>query len=257
MTEEERKIIKQITDHLICYKCADATSSVKNPVPRSTVFCKKPISIIEAEKLKEYQVCVIIDEKTPEIVSKYVPKEKLIKVPDAELFFYLFHNRLYEKMSPTKSKINPYSLIHSSVVLDVDGLKIIKGLDGRLISVKHMGNVVIEKDVEIGPYTVIHRSLFESTIISEGSKIGAKCNIAHNCKVGKNSILTMNILMGGSSHIGDNCWVGMSTTIRNGISICNDVMIGQESNVVSNIYEPGLYYGNPVKRIKDWNGKWY
>ena len=125
------------------------------------------------------------------------------------------------------------------------------------LRLRNIGGIIIKSDVEIGPNVIIRRSLFDNTIIEEGTYIGGKSNIGHNCKVGANCILTLDVNMGGSSEIGHECWIGMGTNIKNGVKIANNIMIGTGSVVINDIHLPGVYAGNPAWRIKDWDGKWY
>jgi UDP-3-O-[3-hydroxymyristoyl] glucosamine N-acyltransferase len=54
----------------------------------------------------------------------------------------------------------------------------------------------------------------------------------------------------GNVNIGDNCYIGTNAVIREKINICSDVVIGAGGVVVKDITEPGVYVGNPVKKIK-------
>ena len=50
--------------------------------------------------------------------------------------------------------------------------------------------------------------------------------------------------------------IGIGVLIRNGITICDDVIIGQGTNVISDITVPGIYMGSPAKFYKDYNKNW-
>lgn len=51
--------------------------------------------------------------------------------------------------------------------------------------------------------------------------------------------------------IGSNVWIGGNVTICQGVTIVNDVVVGANSVVTSDCFEPGVYAGNPAKKIKD------
>ena len=48
--------------------------------------------------------------------------------------------------------------------------------------------------------------------------------------------------------IGDKVFIGSNATILP-VEICNDVIIGAGAVVTKNINEPGIYAGNPAKKI--------
>lgn len=55
--------------------------------------------------------------------------------------------------------------------------------------------------------------------------------------------------------IGSNVFVGTKSIILPGVCICDDVIIGAGSIVVKSILEPGVYVGNPVRKVKEFS-KW-
>lgn len=110
---------------------------------------------------------------------------------------------LYEK-----TKIGARCRIHSGVVIGADGFGYVqikdpeskKAVDHQKIY--HVGNVVIEDDVEIGSNTTIDRGTFGSTIIRSKVKIDNLVQVGHNCEVGEGSILCGAAGMAGSSSLG-------------------------------------------------------
>jgi len=54
----------------------------------------------------------------------------------------------------------------------------------------------------------------------------------------------------GGAHIESNCFIGVNVTLAAGIRICKDTIIGSKANVRKDITEPGVYIGNPARKIK-------
>jgi acetyltransferase-like isoleucine patch superfamily enzyme len=52
-----------------------------------------------------------------------------------------------------------------------------------------------------------------------------------------------------STRIGNNVSIGSNATILP-VNICDNVVIGAGSVVTKNIEEPGIYAGNPAKKIR-------
>ncbi len=110
--------------------------------------------------------------------------------------------------------------------------------------------VEIQKDVEIGD----HCKIQSHTFICELVKIGNHCFIAHGVMF-INDLFQEGGPAGGdkakwkSTNIGNNVSIGSNATILP-VRITNDVVIGAGAVVTKDITEPGIYVGNPAKRIR-------
>lgn len=88
-------------------------------------------------------------------------------------------------------------------------------------------------------------------------KIGKHALIISDCILGHDSVIgdfftsTARLNMGGGCTIGDRVYIGMSVSIRDKITICDRAVIGMGAVVVQDIVEPGVYVGNPARKIKD------
>lgn len=111
----------------------------------------------------------------------------------------------------------------------------------------HLGNVIIDNNVEIGPCTIIYKGTFMDTTIAEGVKIDGGSYIGHNVKIGRNS-LVIGTRLSGNSQIGEFCNI-INAQISNRISIGNYVKVGIGSVVLQNIPDEVSCFGNPAKII--------
>lgn len=103
--------------------------------------------------------------------------------------------------------------------------------------------------------------------IGEGSFIGAYSILTTKIKIGKHSILNRANHIGHDSIAGDylsmmpvsiisgNCklgnrvYIGTNSSIREKINVCDDVIIGLNSGVVSDIKDACKYGGVPSKKL--------
>ncbi|MGD2072610.1 MAG: hypothetical protein PVG65_03885 [Candidatus Thorarchaeota archaeon] len=177
---------------------------------------------------------------------------RVIYVNDVDYAFTIFHNHIYRRAKPKRNKIGRGCRIHPSVIIGVEGIKFANAPDGRKIQFIHTGDVVIENNVEIGANSIIHRGSMGSTIIKSGVKIGVMINIGHNNIIGENTIVVGGTITSGSVTVGKNCWLCAGTLIRNGVSICDNVIIGMGSMVLKDITDPGIYFGRPAVRMGDY-----
>jgi sugar O-acyltransferase (sialic acid O-acetyltransferase NeuD family) len=94
-----------------------------------------------------------------------------------------------------------------------------------------------------------------STILTVNVKLGRHCIVNINCTIGHDvsvgDFVTINpgVNISGNVSIGANCNIGSNSVIRNGVTICDDVVIGAGSVVVIDITEPGIYVGSPATRL--------
>lgn len=152
------------------------------------------------------------------------------------------------------SKFNPKTHLMMIAVADsFERKKIVDRLpkETEYFTFVHPTALIMDKNIEIG----------------EGSFIGAYSIMTTNIKLGKHSILNRMNQIGHDSHIGDFCsmmpgailsgnvkvgeclYMGNNSSVREKITICDDVVIGMNACVVKNIKESGTYVGVPVKKI--------
>jgi UDP-3-O-[3-hydroxymyristoyl] glucosamine N-acyltransferase len=149
------------------------------------------------------------------------------------------------------TKIGKNCKIQSTSTIGTEGLGLqFDETTGKYFKFPQIGGVVLHDEVEIGPNTTIRRSALDDTVIKSGTKIGAMCNVGHNCIIGENCILTCNVITSGSSVLGNNVYMGVSSTIRQGINIGSNAIVGQGAVVVKHIPDDETWVGNPAARIK-------
>lgn len=116
--------------------------------------------------------------------------------------------------------------IKSGSIIGEDGFGFDFEEDGTPIRIPHVGNVIIGNNVEIGAKNTIARATLGTTLIEEYVKTDDQVHVAHNCKIGKNTIITACAEISGSVTIGKNCWIGPNSSIIQKVKIGNNVTIG-------------------------------
>jgi sugar O-acyltransferase (sialic acid O-acetyltransferase NeuD family) len=97
------------------------------------------------------------------------------------------------------------------------------------------------------PYVVITAN----TTIDKLASINTLVTIGHNCEIGEMFHASPNSTISGDVTIGDRVFLGANACIREKTTICDDVLIGIGTVIVKNITEPGIYAGNPAKKINE------
>ena len=143
-------------------------------------------------------------------------------------------------------------IIHANAVIGTDGFGFAPLEDGTWKKIEHVGNVVIEDNVEIGACAGVDKSQMGSTIVRSGCKIDNHCQIAHNVEVGKNTVMAAMTGVAGSTKIGEHCIFGGQVGVAGHISVADNTSVGAQSGILSSIKEPGKqYFGSPALPYMD------
>lgn len=101
-----------------------------------------------------------------------------------------------------------------------------------------------------GGCALMEGAIVNGAILAQNSVINTKAVIEHGCILGNNVFVGPGAIVCGDTCIGDNVLVGAGVIIRDGIEITENVTIGMGSVVVRSIVEPGVYLGNPCRKIR-------
>jgi sugar O-acyltransferase (sialic acid O-acetyltransferase NeuD family) len=121
-------------------------------------------------------------------------------------------------------------------------------------------------------FSVIHPSA--QLLVRDGIKIGVGCVISANCllvdgiSIGDHCQLNLGTILGhdvtignyftcapgvkimGNNVIGNYVYFGTNACSKEKITVVDDVTVGLNAGVISNLLEPGTYVGTPARRIK-------
>ncbi|MFI5150580.1 MAG: acyltransferase [Bacteroidia bacterium] len=111
--------------------------------------------------------------------------------------------------------------------------------------------VEIQKDVKIGSFTRVQ----SHTFICELVEVGEHCFIGHgvmfiNDKFSKGGPARGDKSLWMSTRIGNHVSIGSNATILP-VTVCDHAVIGAGAVVTKDITVPGVYAGNPARKIKD------
>lgn len=123
--------------------------------------------------------------------------------------------------------------IHAGSVIGADGFGFAPNQEGY-DKIPQLGIVIIEDDVEIGANTCVDRSTMGQTIIHKGVKLDNLIQVAHNCEIGENTVMSAQVGMAGSTKIGAWCMVGGQAGFSGHIKIADRTFVGAQAGVISN-----------------------
>lgn len=197
--------------------------------------CKSCIDVIEQEN--KYHIVGILD--APELVgTKILGYEILGTDDDFPKLLKTVGNFLItvgQIKSPAK-RINLYNMV--------------KNGGGRL-------------PVIVSPIAYVARSaaIGEGTIIMHHAIVNNEAQIGFNCILNSKSLIEHETVTGDFCHIstgaivngqvkiGDRCFIGSNSVVANNITIVDDSSISAGCQVLKDIKSPGVYIGDPLKKI--------
>ena len=136
------------------------------------------------------------------------------------------------------------------------------GSDVKIVKPVNIYGARIGNQCFIGPFVEIQKTV----VIGDRCKIQSHSFICELVTIGDDSFIGHGVMfindlfdegrpaMGDktkwkSTIIGRNVSIGSNATILP-VEICDNVVIGAGAVVTKNIYEPGIYAGNPAKKIR-------
>ena len=140
--------------------------------------------------------------------------------------------------------------IHAGAVIGADGFGFAPNQEGYE-KIPQLGVVIIEDDVEIGANTCVDRSTMGQTIIHKGVKLDNLIQVAHNCEIGENTVMSAQVGMAGSTKIGAWCMVGGQAGFSGHIQVADRTMVGAQCGVIGNTKGDGeTLIGSPAVNPK-------
>jgi len=142
-------------------------------------------------------------------------------------------------------------ILASGVAIGTDGFGYRPSPDGRGIAkVPHIGNVLIEDDVEIGANSCVDRGKFGATRIGAGTKIDNLCQIGHNVEIARCVVMSGLTGVAGSTRIGDGSRIGGGCGIADHLNIGRGVSLAARAGVMSDIPDGETWGGIPAQEFR-------
>ena len=139
--------------------------------------------------------------------------------------------------------------IHAGSVIGADGFGFAPGAEGY-DKIPQIGIVIIEDNVEIGANTCVDRSTMGATIIHKGVKLDNLIQVAHNCEIGENTVMSAQVGMAGSTKVGQWCMLGGQAGLAGHITVADKTFIGAQCGVISSTKGNEQLIGSPAMEPK-------
>jgi len=148
-------------------------------------------------------------------------------------------------------RIGAHSLIKSHAVIGEEGFGIDTDAEGNNLRIPHIGSVRLGRHVEVGNFTTVCSGTIAPTVVGDYTKIDDHVHISHNCRIGRNVIITACAELSGSVVVGDNAWVGPNASVLQGKTLGERSLLGIGAVAVQSVPDNEVRVGNPARRVRD------
>lgn len=160
---------------------------------------------------------------TDDMISQYV-KDALFIVTVGQLKSSDLRIKLHDKITQVGGKfatiISPKACVSKYATIG----------EGTVI----MHNAVVNADAEIG----------------KGCIINTFANIEHDARIGNYTHISTGAMINGQCQVGNSVFIGSQSVLAQCVSVADNSIVSAGSFVNKNINEPGIYAGNPMRKVK-------
>ncbi|WDP88250.1 MAG: UDP-3-O-(3-hydroxymyristoyl)glucosamine N-acyltransferase [Desulfobacter sp.] len=150
-----------------------------------------------------------------------------------------------------KSLLGKGVIIHPNAVIGSDGYGFAQDGD-RHTKLAHTGYVEIGDNAEIGACTTIDRGTLGVTRIGAGVKTDNQVHIAHNVKIGDNTLVVAQVGIAGSTQVGDNVIIAGKAGVSGHLKIGDGAIVGPYAGVSKDVPPNEIVSGIPHMPHKTW-----
>jgi UDP-3-O-[3-hydroxymyristoyl] glucosamine N-acyltransferase len=141
--------------------------------------------------------------------------------------------------------------INAGAIIGSDGFGYRPAPDGKgLVRIPHIGHVVLEDGVEIGANTCIDRGTFSATVIGMGTKLDNMCQIGHNVRIGRATVMAGLSGVAGSVQIGSGVRIGAGSGIADHRHIGDGAQLAARTALMNDVPAGETWGGMPAQEAK-------
>ena len=141
--------------------------------------------------------------------------------------------------------IGDNTVIRAGSIIGGEGFEF-KWDNNSIFSVKHLGGVIIGKNVNIQYNTCVDKAVYpwDNTVVGDYCKLDNLIHVAHAAKIRENVMIVALSGIGGRTEIKENTWIGFSSTLTNGIIVGKDSRVNIGAVVTKPVKDKESVSGN-------------
>ena len=146
-------------------------------------------------------------------------------------------------------RIGDHVYVKANTVIGGAGFGFVKSRAGHQYPFPQIGNTIIEDYVMVGSNTCIDRGALGDTVLRRGCRVDNLVHIAHNVEIGENSLVIAGAMVAGSVKIGRGTTIAPQASIRNGLTVGHNCLVGMHSCVVKDVSDDTVVAGVPAREF--------
>ena len=149
-------------------------------------------------------------------------------------------------------KLGDNVIIHAGTVIGSDGFGFAPTEPGQEYKkIRQVGWVEIGDNVEIGANVTVDRGAIGPTVIGRGVKIDNLVQIAHNVRIGENSIIVAQVGISGSTKLGKSVILAGQAGLVGHIEIGDGAIVAAQAGVSKSLEGGKAYTGYPARPLME------
>ncbi len=137
-------------------------------------------------------------------------------------------------------------IVHAGARVGSDGFGYVYR-DGEHRKIPHVGQCIVEDDVEIGANTTIDRGSIDDTVIGAGTKIDNLVHVGHNVRLGRLCLVMAQVGISGSVRVGDGVILAGQAGIGGHLTIGDGARIAGQAGVFGDVPPGESWSGYPAR----------
>jgi UDP-3-O-[3-hydroxymyristoyl] glucosamine N-acyltransferase len=121
---------------------------------------------------------------------------------------------------------------------------------GAIVTLPHLGRVIVEDEVTIGANSTIDRGMLRDTVLGQGSRIDNLCHVAHNVTLGRHVVMAAFAGISGSVDVGAGAQFGGRVGIADHLSIGAGARLAADAAVMRDVPAGETWAGSPAQPLK-------
>jgi sugar O-acyltransferase (sialic acid O-acetyltransferase NeuD family) len=131
-------------------------------------------------------------------------------------------------------------------------VKKLKSMNKQIIFPNLIHPSAVVGDIKIGEGNIINAGCVLTTelIIGNYNYFNRCCSVSHDVTIDDYCFIHSGVHLSGGSKVGKGVWFGVNSTIIQGLTIGDNVLIGAGAVVIKNVDKNAVMIGNPAKVLK-------
>ncbi len=142
--------------------------------------------------------------------------------------------------------------IGAGAVIGRPGFGWARGPGDAVVRMPQLGGVILDDDVEVGPYVTVDAGTLGPTRLGRGCKLDAHVHVGHNVEIGAGTMVAAQTGFAGSARIGMGVQVGGQVGVADHIVVGDGARLAGKSGVIGNVLPSQSVAGYPAVERKRW-----